>query len=79
MSPALATATPYVLKCTTDKGEAAADLTVDLDGQVMLWGGTRYKITSETDRYVTGMADSENASPPYRWGGLGAGSCFRAI
>lgn len=57
-------AKPYVLKCTTDQGKAAADLTVDLDGKVMLWGGARYKITSETDRYITGMAANDNGVPP---------------
>ena len=37
VSAATAIAKPSVLKCTTDTGEQAADLTVDLDRVVMTW------------------------------------------
>ena len=64
MSAAPVMAKPYVLKCTAEKGEPVADLTVDLETKVMLWGGTRYRITTETDRFITGMAAHEDSVPP---------------
>jgi hypothetical protein len=50
-------AKPYELKCTTDRGEPAADLTVDIDNMVMTWGTAlpNYTITKITDRYITAI------------------------
>ena len=57
-------AKPYILKCMTDKGQPIADLSVDLDEKVMLWAGTRYRITTETDRYITGISANDSSVPP---------------
>jgi hypothetical protein len=51
-----AIANPYTLKCTTEFGDPAADLTVDLDRKVMTWGtAANYTITEITDRYITAI------------------------
>jgi hypothetical protein len=57
ISAAAVIAKPYVLNCTTDTGEQAADLTVDLDQMVMTWGMAvpNYIIDKITDRYITGL------------------------
>jgi hypothetical protein len=48
-----ATAAPPPLKCTTSKGEAAADLVVDLNKRVLMWGGIVLTIQAVTDQYIT--------------------------
>src|SRR5215472_6134906 len=50
-----AIANPYTLKCTTEYGDPAVDLTVDLDRRVMTWGTKDYTITNITDRYITAI------------------------
>ena len=60
-APGSASASAYVLKCTSSDGEPAADLIVDLDNMVMRWG-LRYNITKAGDRYITAIRDEKFAT-----------------
>jgi len=61
LSGAPVIAKPYLLKCTTDSGHPAADLTVDLDRTVMTWGwaAPNYTIIKMTDRYITALENQD--------------------
>jgi hypothetical protein len=63
-------AAPMVLKCNaTPNGPIIQTLTVDLEGRWMKWGnlGKGYKIISMTDRYITGLQETDKGIGGELW------------
>ena len=53
--PVVAYAKPITLKCTTSKGEPAADL----EAGHMKWGTTNYTIINKSDRYISAYLNTQ--------------------
>jgi hypothetical protein len=48
-------ASPVTLKCFTESGTPAADITVDIDTKAMIWGSSHFEIRGVTERYITAI------------------------
>ena len=58
--PSLCIAEPIVLKCTTDDGQKAADLIIDLPNKTMTWAIFNYDIVHENETYITAYERTNN-------------------
>jgi hypothetical protein len=56
-----ALAKPVTLSCVQADGAPAADLVVDVERGTMEWSLYRYRITSVTDRFITGVDARQGA------------------
>lgn len=49
---------PVTLKCTTDSGDKAADLVVDVEKRTMTWAHLKYDIFHVNDTYISAYEKS---------------------
>jgi hypothetical protein len=60
-------AAPIKLKCTTEDGKPAADLTVDVSAKLLSWGATRYRIRAIDDRYISAYLEAGDTTGGEVW------------
>ena len=53
----------YTLKCTLVEGYPPVDLVIDLDDRVMKLGASRYTVTNITEKYITGIENTDTDPP----------------